>query len=62
MKGTGAKIIGCVHDEINLEAREDGAERVAEILRKTMETAGRFFVKTVPVVVEVSVGDSWAEK
>lgn len=62
LNGTGAKIIGCVHDEIILEAGEAGSERVATILRETMETAGRFFLKTVPVVAEVSVGDSWAEK
>ena len=62
LKGTEAKIIAFVHDEIIFEVNEDASERVAKILRETMETAGRFFLKTVPVVVDVSVGDSWAEK
>jgi len=62
LKGTDSMIIACVHDEIILEVNEDNSQRVAEILRETMETAGRFFLKTIPVVVDVSVGDSWAEK
>jgi len=62
LKGTEAKIIACVHDEIILEANEDVSQRVVEILKDTMEQAGKFFLKTVPVVVDVSVGDSWAEK
>jgi DNA polymerase I-like protein with 3'-5' exonuclease and polymerase domains len=50
-----------VHDEIILEAPEPESKRVAEILRETMETAGRFFLKTVPVVADVSIADSWAD-
>jgi len=60
--GTGAKIIGTVHDEIILEAPEDQAYSIAEILRDAMIRGGSEFLKKVPVEVEVIISDSWAEK
>lgn len=62
LSGTGTKMIGCVHDEIILEVPKDASNRTAAILREPMERAGRSFLKTVPVVVDVSVGENWAEK
>ena len=62
LKGTEAKIIGCVHDEIILDVPEVQSEEAAQTLKETMEAAGRFFLKTVPVVVDVSIADSWADK
>lgn len=58
----GAKIVGCIHDEILVEAPEDSAEEVAKTLKKTMEKAGGKYLKKVPVVAEVKVASSWAEK
>ena len=57
-----AKLVHIVHDEIILECHENRAEEAAVILKDTMEQAGREFLKLVPVEVEVSIGDSWAEK
>ena len=62
LKGTGAKIVGTVHDEIILEVPADTARQAALTLKKTMEKAGREYLREVPVVVDVSVADSWAEK
>ena len=62
LDGTGARIIGTVHDEIILEVPEERDKGVAHILKKTMEEAGGYYLKKVPVKVEVSTADSWAEK
>jgi len=56
------KIISCVHDEIILEAPEDKAQQAAQILKEVMEKAGQEYLKTVPVVAETSIVDSWAGK
>jgi len=62
LSGTGVKIIGSVHDEIILEAPQAKAEWASAILKSTMEQAGRHYLTLVPVVAEVAIADSWAEK
>jgi DNA polymerase-1 len=59
---TGARIIGAVHDEIILEVPEKMAEGFAVILKETMIQAGKAYLSKVPVEVEVTVADNWAEK
>ncbi len=54
-----AFIVNCVHDEIVVEASEDSAWDVAEVVEQEMVRAGERFIKSVPVEVEVSVGDYW---
>jgi DNA polymerase I-like protein with 3'-5' exonuclease and polymerase domains len=51
-----------VHDEIILEVPEGMANDSAQILRKIMIQAGKAYLSKVPVEVEVTVADSWAEK
>jgi len=62
LSGIDARIIGCVHDEIILEIETDRADDAAQILKETMEEAGRQFLNPVPVEVDVSIGDNWADK
>ena len=62
LNGTGAMIVGCIHDEIILEVPEVMTDEIALILKETMEEAGRAFLKIVPVEAEVVIADSWAEK
>ncbi len=62
LANTGAKIIGTVHDEIILEVPEKMVNDAAAILRKTMIEAGKAYLDKVPVEVEVTIGDTWAEK
>jgi len=62
LAGTGAKILGCVHDEIILEVPEAETEKAAAILKDVMEAAGRRYLKKVPVLAEPSIANSWAEK
>ncbi len=62
LKGTSAKIVGMVHDEIIIEAPEKGAAVTAEILKETMEHAGSKYLHLVPVVAETSIVENWAQK
>ena len=56
------RLVGTVHDEIILECPRGRAKRVSKALRAAMEAAGRKYLKKVPVVVDVSIGDNWADK
>jgi DNA polymerase-1 len=60
LKGTGAMLIGTVHDEILLECPQQTAQQASRILEDVMVKAGEVYLKRVPVVVEVKVASSWA--
>ncbi len=51
-----AKLIMQVHDELIIEAPENEAQKVAELLKGTMETACQM---AVPFTVEVACGKTW---
>jgi DNA polymerase I-like protein with 3'-5' exonuclease and polymerase domains len=57
-----AHIIGTVHDEIILEVPEKMANDAAAILQETMIEAGKAYLSKIPVEVEVTIGETWAEK
>jgi len=61
-RNTGIRIVGCIHDEIIIEAPLLESDAAAEILRESMIDAGGVYLKNVPVVVEVSIADNWSEK
>jgi DNA polymerase I-like protein with 3'-5' exonuclease and polymerase domains len=60
LQGTGAVIVGTIHDEILVEAPDACAPAVASILKRTMEQAGQTYLARVPIVVDVRVASSWA--
>ncbi len=51
-----AKLIMQVHDELIIEAPENEAEKVADLLKETMENACEL---SVPLTVEVACGKTW---
>ena len=51
-----------MHDEIILEVPDGMAAELAVILKETMTQAGKAFLGRVPVEVEVTIGETWAEK
>ena len=51
-----AKLIMQVHDELIVEANENCAEKVAEILKYEMENAAKL---SVPMEVDVGIGKTW---
>jgi len=58
-EGLDAMIVNCVHDEILVEAADGDAHDVADVVAEEMIKAGEIFIKKVPVLVDVSVGDAW---
>lgn len=57
-RGLDAKMTMQVHDELILEVAERQVMAVARLVKQRMETV---FPLRVPLVVEVKVGDNWAE-
>jgi DNA polymerase I len=62
LQDTGAQIIGTVHDEIILEVPERMAREAAVILEESKIQAGKAYLSRVPIEVEVTIADTWAEK
>jgi DNA polymerase I-like protein with 3'-5' exonuclease and polymerase domains len=54
-----ARLVNVVHDEIVLEAAEEDADFVAELVRQEMIEAAQQWFKEVPIEVEVKVGKQW---
>ena len=59
IRGTSAKLVNIVHDEIIVEADADEAQIIADKLEKAMCAAGEEYVKVVPVKVDVHISDRW---
>ena len=53
-----AKIIGVVHDEILVETSAGIVGEVKELIEKTMIEAGEFYLRSVPVKVDVTDADT----
>ena len=53
------KFITTVHDELVFEVPEDKANEISKIIKDEMEAAGREYLKSVPCIVEVVIGDTW---
>ena len=61
MRGTSAKLVNIVHDEIIVEADANEAAQIAEKLDKAMCAAGEEYIKKVPVKVDVTISDEWTK-
>lgn len=57
-EGLQALLLMQVHDELLVEAPAESAERVAEILKREMESA---VTLDVPLVVDVGIADNWMD-
>ena len=57
-KFPNARLLLQIHDELIIEAPENEAEQVRDILVEVMETAMRL---SVPIVADASIGTNWAE-
>ena len=54
-----AWIINLIHDEIVIEFREDGEEIMRAVAEECMVKAGKDFLKSVPVEVDITVDNVW---
>jgi len=61
IRGTSAKLVNIVHDEIIVECDAAEAEATADRLEKAMCAAGERYVKKVPVKVDAKIADEWAK-
>ena len=61
LKGTEARVVNVVHDEVVVECPAEGAEEVSAVVKEQMEAAGEEYVRAVPVKVEASVTDEWVK-
>ena len=57
-----ARIVATVHDEVLVECRQNDAEDVRSLMVDTMREAMETLFPEVPVEVDASIGDSWADK
>ncbi len=55
-EGLRARLLLTVHDELLFETPRDEVDRLAAVVRETMESA---LPLTVPLIVDVKVGDDW---
>ena len=61
LRGTSARIVNIIHDEIVVEVDEGEAGEVAQKVEQAMCVAGEEYLKTVPVKVESQIGSEWAK-
>ena len=61
LRGTSAKLVNIVHDEIVVECDEGAYHETSLALGKSMSEAGGEFLSSVPVNVDVRVSDAWAK-
>jgi len=59
LRGYDAAIVNLVHDEIVIEVREDQAEAVRDIVKRDMIRAGRDYIKSIPVEVDIKIDSVW---
>lgn len=55
------KIIMAVHDQIDIEVKEDFAEEWSRIQKSIMETVGTSLVKNVSILSEITISDCWTK-
>ena len=55
------KLVGNIHDEFQVEVREDQAGKFGSLAASCIEAAGIHFKLRCPLAGEFNVGDSWAD-
>src|SRR3989440_379970 len=61
LRGTSAKIVNIIHDEIVVEVDEGEAAQIAQTVERTMCAAGEEYVQAVPVKVESQIASEWTK-
>ena len=55
------KLLGSIHDEYQIEAREDQADKVGYLMVESIKAAGIAFELNCPLDGEYRIGNNWAE-
>jgi DNA polymerase-1 len=61
IRGTSARLVNIVHDEIVVECDAADAESTADKLSRSMSKAGSEFVSKVPIKIDAQVADAWVK-
>lgn len=61
LRGTSAKIVNIIHDEIVVEVDAAEAQAIAVKVEQAMCAAGQEYVRSVPVKVETEIADEWVK-
>jgi len=61
LRGTNARIVNIIHDEIVVEADEHEAREIAQKVEQVMCAAAQEYLSTVPVKVETEIADEWVK-
>src|SRR5256885_624200 len=61
LRGTSAKIVNIIHDEIVVEVDEAESQDIATTVERAMCAAGEEYLHTVPVKVEHTTACEWAK-
>ena len=56
-----ASIVNTIHDELVVECAAEVADEAKARVERAMTVAGREYIKSIPVVVDASVADSWTK-
>ena len=60
-RGLDARLVAHVHDEVQLEVRNDQAEYVGKLAVFCMKRAGESFKFKCPLDGEFKIGNNWAD-
>lgn len=61
LRGTTARVVNIVHDEVVVEADADQAQEIAKTVEDAMCAAGEEYIKAVPIKVESEIADDWVK-
>lgn len=61
LRGTSARIVNIIHDEVVVEVDAAEAEAIAVKVEQVMCAAGQEYVRSVPVKVETEIADEWVK-
>jgi DNA polymerase-1 len=61
IRGTSARLVNIVHDEIVVECDAAEAEESKVKLESAMQRAGAEFLSKVPVKVDMHIADEWCK-
>jgi len=61
IRGTSARLVNIVHDEIVVECDVAEAESTAEMLTSAMGRAGAEYISKVPIKVDAHIANEWTK-
>lgn len=61
IRGTSARLVNIVHDEIVVESDAADAQEIADKLTRAMSKAGSEFISKVPIKIDTHISDEWVK-